>query len=157
MADDNFRHIVRIVNTDLKGEKQIVQALRKIKGISFMYANMVCTMAKVEKTKKTGTLTDAEVARLDDAIKSPAKYGVPDWMKNRRKDPETGEDLHVITSNLDFLTDNDVKIMKKVKSYKGMRHAIGQPVRGQRTKSNFRRNKGKVQGVTKAKTAPAKK
>lgn len=156
MADE-FKHIVRIVNTDLKGDKQIVQALRKIKGISFMYANMVCTMAKVEKTKKTGNLTDTEVARLDDTIKSPAKYNVPEWMKNRRKDPETGENLHVITSNLDFLTDNDVKIMKKTKSYKGMRHAIGQPVRGQRTKSNFRRNKGKVQGVTKAKPAPAKK
>jgi small subunit ribosomal protein S13 len=38
-------------------------------------------------------------------------------------------------------------MMKKIRSYKGMRHAYGLPVRGQRTKSKFRKNKGKVKGV----------
>ena len=45
--------------------------------------------------------------------------------------------------------------MKKIRSYRGVRHGIGLPVRGQRTKSNFRKNKGKVSlGV--AKKAAAK-
>jgi small subunit ribosomal protein S13 len=153
MEQKEYRHIVRVVNTDLDGSKAIMQALRKIKGIGAMYASMVCTLANVDKSKKTGTLTDAEVAKLDDVIKSPAKYHVPTWMMNRRKDVENGEDMHLITSNLDFYTDNDIKIMRKIKSYKGVRHSLGQPVRGQRTKSNFRRNKGKVMGVTKTKVA----
>jgi small subunit ribosomal protein S13 len=44
---------------------------------------------------------------------------------------------------LKFAKENDVKMMKKIKSYRGLRHQWSLPVRGQRTKSNFRRNKGK--------------
>ena len=51
--------------------------------------------------------------------------------------------------------ENDVKREQKTKSYRGLRHAIGLPVRGQRTKSNFRRNKGKAVGGKK-KTAMRK-
>jgi small subunit ribosomal protein S13 len=48
--------------------------------------------------------------------------------------------------------------MKKIRSYRGVRHGIGLPVRGQRTKSNFRRNKGKVSlGVAKKETTKAEK
>ena len=64
----------------------------------------------------------------------------------------------MIGTNVDFFEENDVKMMKKIKSYKGIRHSLGQPVRGQRTKSNFRRNKGKVMGVQKKSEAkPAAK
>ena len=48
----------------------------------------------------------------------------------------------------------DIKMMKMIKSYKGVRHAIGQPVRGQRTKAHFR--KGSSLGVIKKKILPAK-
>ena len=48
----NFKHIVRIANTDIEGSKVVVQALRKVKGISFMFAHMVCTVAKVDEQKK---------------------------------------------------------------------------------------------------------
>ncbi len=72
------------------------------------------------------------------------KFGTPVWMLNRRKDLELGEDRHLITSDLTFTQDNDIKMLKKIRSYKGVRHILGQPVRGQRTKSNFRKNKGKV-------------
>ena len=40
-----------------------------------------------------------------------------------------------------------MKTQKKIKGYKGIRHMLGQPVRGQRTRGNFRKNKGKVMGV----------
>jgi small subunit ribosomal protein S13 len=63
--------------------------------------------------------------------------------------------MHLITTELDLTIDNDLKRMKKVKSYKGVRHMLGQPVRGQRTKSNFRKNKGKVSlGVIRRAQAP---
>ena len=53
----------------------------------------------------------------------------------------------MLSGDLDYTKDMDIKRMKMIKVYKGMRYAFGLPVRGQRTKSNFRKNKGKVQGV----------
>lgn len=153
----DFRHIVRVVNTDLKGEKQIFMALHKIKGISFMFSNFVCYSAKVDPKKITGTLNEDEIKRLEDVIRNPAKYKCPAWMMNRRKDYESGQDMHLINTDLDLSIDSDLKRMKKVKSYKGLRHMIGQPVRGQRTKSNFRKNKGKVSLGVVRKAAPPKK
>jgi small subunit ribosomal protein S13 len=140
----DFRHIVRIANTDLNGAKAIGQTLRQITGISFMFANLVCELGKIEKKKRTGDLTEDEIKKIDDVINHPHQYKVPLWMLNRRKDVETGLDRHLISSDLKFTQDNDIKIMKKIKSYKGVRHILGQPVRGQKTKSNFRLNKGKV-------------
>lgn len=149
MAEESqeFKYIVRIVNTDIDGNKKIVDALRKIYGISFMFANMTCNFAGVQKNKKAGTLEDKEIEKLEDVITNPAKYGAPSWMLNRRRDLETGEDKHLTTSDLKFYTENDIKMMKKIRSYKGVRHMEGLPVRGQKTKSKFRKNKGKVMGV----------
>ncbi|HYD03831.1 MAG TPA: 30S ribosomal protein S13 [Alphaproteobacteria bacterium] len=153
----DFRHIVRVVNTDLKGEKKVRMALQKIKGLSHMFSNFVCHSAKVDPLKITGKLNQDEVSRLEDVIRNPAKYNCPSWMMNRRKDSETGNDIHIITTDLDLTIDNDIKKMKKIRSYKGVRHMLGQPVRGQRTKSNFRKNKGKVSlGVGGKKAAPKK-
>ncbi|MFA5797734.1 MAG: 30S ribosomal protein S13 [Candidatus Woesearchaeota archaeon] len=153
--DPNYRYIVRIVSTDIKGEKKVNMGLHKIKGISFMFSNFVCYNAKVDPFKKIGNLTDEEVLRLEDVIRNPAKYNAPAWILNRRNDYETGHDMHLITTDLTLMLDNDLKRMKKVKSYKGLRHMWGLPVRGQRTKSNFRKNKGKVSLANK-KPAPKK-
>jgi small subunit ribosomal protein S13 len=153
----DFRHIVRIANTDVKGEKQVHMAIHKIRGVSFMFSNFICYSAKVQPSKIAGQLTDDEVRRLEDVIRNPSKYKCPAWMLNRRKDYDTGADMHLINTDWDLSVDADLKRMKKVKSYKGLRHMIGQPVRGQRTKSNFRKNKGKVSlGVVRKATAPAK-
>lgn len=153
MAEDdkNFRHIVRIANTDLDGKKPIGHALRKIRGIGFMFANVLCNIAGIEKSKTTGHLSDAESKKLDDILKDPLKYNIPVWMFNRRKDYDTGKDRHLITGDIKFNVENDIKMMRMIKSYKGMRHSLGLPVRGQLTKSNFRRNKGKVLGVKRSK------
>ncbi len=144
---EEFQYLVRIANTDLDGNKLISYALRSIKGVGFQFANMVCVLAGIEKTKKVGYLSDNEVKKLDEVIADPAKAGAPTWMLNRRRDYEDNSDKHLLSADLTFTQDNDVKRMKKIKSYRGMRHAYGLPVRGQRTKSNFRRSKGKVMGV----------
>ena len=146
-----FAHIIRIANADLKGEKQILYALTNIRGVSYSFSNFVCTVAKVNKTKKVGYLTDKEIKMLSDVISNPKKFNIPLWLLNRRKDPETNEDKHLITDDIRFVQENDVKILKKIKSYKGVRHMHGLPTRGQRTKSNFRRNKGNVIGVKRKK------
>jgi small subunit ribosomal protein S13 len=143
----DFKHIVRIVNTDLDGNKPILDSLRKIKGVGFMFSNMICHMAGVDKHKQTGYLSDDDILKIEDVLKDPVKHKAPAWMLNRRGDVETGEDIHVITGDLKFQQENDIKMMKMIRSYKGVRHSFGQPVRGQKTRSNFRKNKGKVMGV----------
>jgi len=151
--ETDMRYLVRVYNTDLDGSKSVLISLQKIKGVGFMLANAICTHNKINKLKKTGELTPDEIKRIEDVLKNPTK--LPLWMLNRRKDPETGSDVHLTANDLNFIKDNDIKMMKKIKSYKGVRHMFGLTVRGQRTKSNFRKNKGKVHlGVIKTKAAP---
>jgi len=147
MAQEEFKYIVRIVNTDIKGEKQISIGLRKIKGVGINLANAICSLSKVDKTKKIGYLTKEEIKKLEEVIKNPHKFKVPGWMLNRRRDYEDNVDKHLLMSDLDFTKDNDIKRMRMIKSFKGIRHGTGLPLRGQRTKSNFRKQKGKVMGV----------
>ncbi len=151
MDSNKFKHIVRIVNTDLDGNKAISVALMKIKGIGFSFANMVCNFAKISKSKKTGMLKQEEIQKIEDILKNPAKYGAPDWMMNKRRELITGEDKHVLAAELDFAKTTDFRRLQKIKSYRGLRLSWGLPVRGQRTKSNFRRNKGKGLGVKRKK------
>ncbi len=140
----DFKHLVRIANADLNGDRAIGITLRQIKGIDFMFSNVICHLAKIDRKKRTGDLNEEEQKRIDAVIKDPSKYSIPSWMLNRRKDLEGGKDKHIIGVDLGFIKDNDIKTMKKIKSYRGVRHILGQPVRGQRTKGNFRENKGKV-------------
>mgnify|MGYP001617613395 FL=1 len=148
-----LKYFVRIANTDLDGNRTIGQALTKIKGIGFMFSNAICRAASIDITKKTGYINDSEVSKIDDILKEPSKFNIPSWLFNRKRDPEDNADKHIIGSNLNFTQDNDIKMMKKIKSYKGIRHMLGLPVRGQRTRSNFRRNKGKVMGVKRKDTS----
>lgn len=151
MEKDQIKYIVRVANTDLDGKKGLGIALTKIKGIGRVFSNAVCTIAGIDPLIKAGSLTPEQLNKITSIVNNPSEYKFPSWMLNRREDYETGEDKHIITADLSFTKDNDIKRLKKIKSYRGMRHAWSLPVRGQRTKSNFRRNKGKVQGVARKK------
>ena len=157
MAKKELNQIIRIAGVDLDGEGSLSHELTRVKGISYNFSNMLCNLIKIPKDTKAGDLSEGQIQKIEKAISNPKAIGAPIWMLNRRKDPETGGDSHVTSSDLRFIQDNDVKMMKKIKSYKGMRHAFGLPVRGQKTKSNFRKNKGKVAGVAKKKTMPSAK
>jgi len=150
-----LNYFVRIANTDLDGRKSVIQALQKIKGIGFSYSNLICNIAGVDKLKSIGYLKENEIKRLEEIILNPSKYNVPSWMMNRRNDPEDGQSKHLLLSDIKFVQENDIKKLKKIKCWRGFRHTLGQPVRGQRTRSNFRKNKGKPLGVIKSKVAKA--
>lgn len=139
-----FKHIVRIANTDLKGEKALVIALQRIKGVGYNFAHAICHAAGINCDKKAGEMSDVEEKRLTDVVLHPEKHGIPVWMFNRRKDYETGEDKHLIMGDISYATENDQKRETRMRSYKGVRYPQRLTVRGQRTKSNFRLNKGKV-------------
>ncbi len=147
--NQNFKHIVRIANVDVPGEKPIVVALTKIKGVGKNLAAVICSLANVDRQAKIGNLTNDQVQKLNDVTASPLSNNVPTWMANRQRDYETGENKHILTGTLNFTKENDLKRLKKIKSYRGLRHQKKLPVRGQRTRSNFRKSKGKVVGVKK--------
>ncbi len=154
---DDFKHIIRIANVDLTGDKPIKISLKKIKGVGFNLASAVCNITGIDKNKKTGTLTDEEIKKLTDVLTNPKDKGIPSWMFNRKKDYETGEDKHLLIGDLDYALDNTIKRLRKIKSYVGVRHSRRLPVRGQRTKANFRKSKGKVVGVAKKKASKSGK
>lgn len=142
--------IIRIFNTDMDGTKQILYALRKVRGVSHSIANAVLHELGMPKDKKVSELSEAEIEKVEKILEKLSD-ALPTWMLNRRKDFETGTDTHLYQSDLMFSVEKDTRRMKKLKSYKGGRHQAGLPVRGQKTRSNFRRNKGKATGVKKKK------
>ena len=152
---EKTKGIVRIAGTDIKGESQLFVSLQKIKGVGGVFANAICKVNNLDKNKKVGDLTQTEIKKIEDTMKNPAKFGIPGWMFNRRKDLETGENKHLIGPDLSFTQKQDIKKMINIKSYKGVRHMYGLPVRGQRTRSSFRG--GRTVGVVRKKTMPGKK
>jgi small subunit ribosomal protein S13 len=142
-----FRHILRIIDADVDGTLKAPHALRKVKGISLNLANAILSKAGVKTDTRAGFLTEAEVEKIEEIIKEPAKFGIPDWLLNRRKDAETGKSAHLISADLVLRTKMDIEQMKDMKSWRGYRHAYGLKVRGQRTKTTGR--SGKALGVKK--------
>jgi len=139
MADNEFREIIRLGDKDIRGNVPMGHALTKPKGSSYMFANAVCKVLNLDIKKKCGDYTVKEVEKIEDAIRNPAKYNIPTWLMNRRRDRETGDDKHILSSDLDLTKQFDIRFMRKVKSYKGLRHAVGaKKVRGQSTKSTGR-------------------
>lgn len=152
--------LIRILSTDIPGDMSVYAGLTRIKGVSWTLSNAVCFTLGLDKNKKVSLLSPGEIENLNSFLRNPK---VPTWIFNRRRDRESGEDKHLLTNELDMSKEWDVRRMKKMRSYKGWRHALGQPVRGQRTKSHFRKEssvgvrKGKEKGEAKAAEGLAKK
>lgn len=143
--EEDFKHMIRIARKDINGNKTIENALADIKGVGKALARSIGIVMDLDLDQKMGYLSDDEVAKIEEVIRNPKNSDVPDWMLNRRNDYETGETVHLIESDLMMSLRNDLNRMKKTRSYKGRRHEVGLPVRGQRTKATFR--KGSSVGV----------
>jgi len=148
--DSDFKYIIRIANSDVSGEERLAYALTSIRGIGPRISNAIVQKLKLNPNKLAGKLDDKNVVDIENAIMNLNDY-VPDWLLNRQKDYDTGEDVHPVSVELKMTHDEDLNRMKKVKSYKGIRHASGHKVRGQRTYSNGR--KGLALGVSRKKGA----
>lgn len=135
--DEEFKHLVRLSQTDLPGNKKVIVALTQVKGVGIRLAPLLADRSGVDRNLKIGNLSDDEVEKLQAEIDSLGET-TPEWMRNRRKDYDTGDDLHLIGSELDMTFRDDINRLKKIRSYRGVRHEAGLPVRGQRTRSNGR-------------------
>ena len=142
----DFKYIVRLSNTDVDGEKKIVYGLASIKGIGVHMATLILYELGIDRNVKIGDLTDPQIEKIQSIIDEVSSKA-PRWMLNHRKDLETGEDIHLIGSDIDMRLRDEINILKKIRSYRGIRHERGLRVRGQRTRANNRR--GLALGVSK--------
>lgn len=113
--------MARISGVTIPSEKQIGIALTYVYGIGPKFATDILAKAEVDATVRVKNLTDAELTRITDVI--AASYTVE------------GELQRVVTAN--------IKRLKEIKSYRGLRHTANLPSRGQRTKTNARTRRGK--------------
>lgn len=127
--------LVRIYSKDVPGNKQIYIGLTYIKGISWAISNALCRTLRIDKRTKISQLSKTQIESIENFLQKPQIYN---YLKNRQRDFESGDSKHILTNELEMVKDFDIKRMRQIKSYKGMRHALKQPVRGQRTRSHFR-------------------
>lgn len=118
--------MARIVGVDLPKMKPIGIALTYIFGLGQTSGQKICKEAKVDPTIRTKDLTDEQVRDIRNVIQQ--KYKVEGSLKTE------------INMNIKRLID--------INSYRGMRHKMGLPVRGQRTQTNARTRKGRRRAVT---------
>ena len=137
MDDEEIKYFVRVRNTDLDGTKSVYIALTGIKGIGLHTSRTITALADVDPRAVLGRMDDESVARIAAAVDTYTE-SVPDWMVNRQKDVYTGEVRHLLGTDLTMANDDDVNRLRKMRSYRGIRHETGQKVRGQRTKSTGR-------------------
>jgi len=145
----DYFSIIRIMQTDIPGNKNLLTGLTYIKGISWTISNAICKLLNFDPKTKIADLSEEDIKKIIDFLDNPS---LPKHLINRRNDFETGEDMHLVGTKLDMKKEFDIRRLKKIRSYRGLRHAFGHPVRGQRTKAHFRaKGKKKAVGVKKKK------
>jgi small subunit ribosomal protein S13 len=147
----SFRHIVRIAETDIPGNIGLAWGLARVKGIGYNMAVAICRKLGLDPNMPVGYLSDEDVMQIEEVVKNPLKFGFPLWVLNRRRDYETGQDLHLVSSELIYYARQDIEREVRIKSWRGVRHSLGYKVRGQRTHTTGR--VGPVVGVQRKKTA----
>ena len=128
--------MARIAGIDIPINKRVVIALTYIFGIGPVVAKKILATCGVDESTRVKNLTEAEVAAINKQIRD---FEIP----------VEGELKRVVNQN--------IKRYMEIKSYRGTRHQLGLPVRGQRTKSNARTRKGKKKTVGGIKKKAAKK
>ncbi len=113
--------MARISGITIPNEKQILFSLQYVYGIGHKTSVNILEQAKVDATIRTKSLTDDEVSRIQEVINNDLTV--------------EGELHRVVTGN--------IKRLKDIKSYRGLRHTANLPSRGQRTRTNARTRRGK--------------
>lgn len=111
----------RISGVTIPAEKQVWVSLTYVYGIGPKTAKGILAKAKVETTTRVKDLTDAEISAIQDVINAD----------------------YVVEGELQRIVSGNIKRLKDIKAYRGMRHSAGLPSRGQRTKTNARTRRGR--------------
>lgn len=117
--------MARISGVVIPAEKQIQIALTYIYGIGPKFASTILAAASIEPTTRVKDLTEAEEQRLREIIDRD----------------------YTVEGDLQRLVTNNIKRLKDINAYRGLRHKAGLPVNGQRTRTNARTRKGRAIAV----------
>lgn len=117
--------MARIAGVVIPSDKQVQIALTYIYGIGPHFASTILAAANITPTTRVKDLTEAEEQRLRDVIDSG----------------------YTVEGDLQRQVTNNIKRLKDIGTYRGLRHKAGLPVRGQRTRTNARTRKGKAIAV----------
>ena len=112
--------MARISGVDLPREKRVEIGLTYIQGIGRASSNKILAAAKVNPDTRVRELTDEEVKRISEVI----------------------DETMMVEGDLRRETALNIKRLQEIGCYRGKRHRVGLPVRGQNTKNNARTRKG---------------
>ena len=115
----------RIIGIDIPDNKRLEISLRYIYGIGPALATQVIERLGLDPNKRAAQLTEDEIARLNQLLQ--AEY--------------------IVEGDLRRQIQNNIKRLQAIHSYRGLRHRLSLPVRGQRTRTNCRTRKGKRKTV----------
>jgi len=127
--------MARIAGVTIPSEKQVHIALTYIYGIGNKHSRDILAAANVEPTTRVKDLTEAEEQRLREVIDRD----------------------YTVEGDLQRLVTNNIKRLKDINAYRGLRHKAGLPVNGQRTRTNARTRKGRAVAVGGAQPKSASK
>ncbi len=113
--------MARISGVTIPADKQIWVSLTYVYGIGEKSSRDILSQANVEITARVKNLTDAEIARIQDVINAD----------------------FLVEGELQRTVSGNIKRLKDIKAYRGIRHSANLPSRGQRTKTNARTRRGK--------------
>jgi small subunit ribosomal protein S13 len=113
--------VARISGVTIPNDKQLWVALTYVHGIGRNSSYKILERANVEPTVRVKNLTDAEISRIQEVINNN----------------------FVVEGELQRIVSGNIKRLKDIKSYRGLRHIANLPTRGQRTRTNARTRRGK--------------
>ena len=134
---EDFSYILRMADTDMDGQKTLATALTAVRGVGPRTAIQICKNTGFDPASLAGHLSVEEQESLRVAIEGYAET-IPLWMLNRQRDIETGDELHLTGQQVTLTLEDDINRLRTMKCYRGVRHASGNKVRGQRGRSNGR-------------------
>lgn len=117
--------MARITGVIIPDNKKISISLRYIYGVGPARALEILKATNIDPNKQTSTITEEEVKKIQNYME--ANFNVEGQLKQEIKE--------------------NIRRLKDVRSYRGVRHILGLPVRGQRTRHNARTRKGRNQAV----------
>ena len=115
----------RIIGIDIPANKRLVISLTYIYGVGNTLAKQILEKLKLDPNMKAAKLTEEDISKINAILQSE----------------------YVVEGDLRRQVQNNIKRLVSIHCYRGLRHRIGLPVRGQRTRSNARTRKGKKKTV----------